>query len=194
MPLSLAWHSRDDAGRRKTPPLRRFPRATSGATAVEFALIAPVFLGLLFGILEVALTFWSTQVLETAVANAARQIYTGSFQQGSTTMSQADALVKFKDSVCANVTAVFNCRSLVKVDVRRISSYASAGASIQYPVTNGAFDPSKFGYDPPGANEICVVRAAMEYPVYVNLFGYSTGLRSGNRLIIASSAFKTEPF
>ena len=194
MPLSLAWHSQEDAKPRRTPLLRRFRRADSGALAVEFALIAPFFLGLLFGILEVALTFWSTQVLETAVANAARQIYTGSFQQGSTTLTQAAALAKFKDSVCANVTAVFNCRALVRVDVKRVGSYGTSSASIRYPVTNGVFDTSQFGYDPPQRNEICVVRAAMEYPVYVNLFGYSTGLRSGNRLIIASSAFKTEPF
>jgi hypothetical protein len=39
-----------------------------------------------------------------------------------------------------------------------------------------------------------VVRASMEYPVYVNLIGYSTGLASGKRLIMASATFRTEPF
>ena len=193
MPLSLARRSRDDATRRKTPLLRRFRRAEKGATAVEFGLIAPFFLGLLFGILEVALTFWSTQVLETAVANAARQIYTGTFQ-GAASTDPVVELARFKTLVCANVTAVFDCNSKVKVDVRRIDQFSSAAVVIEPPVTNGVFDPSKFTYDPPKRNEICVVRAAMEYSVYVNLFGYSTGLRNGNRLIMASSAFKTEPF
>ena len=193
MSPSPAWRSRDAAKPRKAPLLGRFRRAQSGALAVEFALIAPFFLGLLFGILEVALTFWSTQVLETAVANAARQIYTGTFQRaGSTT--PATELERFQKLVCDNVTAVFDCKNMVKVDVRRIDQFSRANVDIEPPITDGAFDPSKFKYDPPQRNEICVVRAAMEYPVYVNLFGYSTGLRNGNRLIMASSAFKTEPF
>jgi Flp pilus assembly protein TadG len=177
---------------RQRSPIRRFRRARSGATAVEFGLIAPFFFGLLFGIMEVALTFWSTQVLETAVANAARQVYTGSFQQGSTTLTQQDALKKFKDLVCGNVTAVFNCQKLVHVDVQKFNTYSTTAMGM--PVNNGKFDASSFGYNPPGANEICVVRAAMEYPVYVNLFGYKTGLSSGNRLIIASATFRTEPY
>jgi Flp pilus assembly protein TadG len=193
MPLSLSRRSRDDVTRRKAPLLRRFRRADKGATAVEFGLIAPFFLGLLFGILEVALTFWSTQVLETAVANAARQIYTGTFQ-GAASTDPAVELARFQTMVCANVTAVFDCKNKVKVDVRRIDQFSSASGAIEPPVTNGVFDTSKFKYDPPKRNEICVVRAAMEYPVYVNLFGYSTGLKNGNRLIMASSAFKTEPF
>lgn len=190
MPLSLPRRSRAETG--KGGVLARFRRADKGVLAVEFALIAPFFFGLLFGILEVALTFWSTQVLETAVANAARQVYTGSFQQGSSSLNQTQALAKFKNLVCANVTAVFDCQRLIYVDVRKFSTYS--GSTVSPPVSNGVFDTSGFGYNPPGANEICVVRAAMEYPVYVNLFGYSTGLRNGNRLVMASSAFRTEPY
>ena len=133
---------------------------------MEFGLIAPFFFGLLFGIVEVALTFWSTQVLETAVANAAREIYTGSFQQGATSLTQADALAKFKTSVCNNIKAVFNCNALVKVDVQKYTSFS--GTTITPPVKNGVFDTSTFGYN--------------------------TGLKSGNRLIMASSTFRTEPY
>lgn len=192
MPVRLPPRSRAEGLPARRGLFASFRRADSGALAVEFALISPFFFGLLFGILEIALTFWSTQVLETAVANAARQIYTGTFQQGSTTLNQTQALAKFKDLVCASVTAVFNCQQRVRVDVRKFSTYG--GTTLPPPVTAGVFDTSSFGYNPPGSNEICVVRAAMEYPVYVNLFGYATGLRSGNRLVMASSAFRTEPY
>ena len=57
MPLSLVRRSRNV--KPKSRLLQRFRRADTGALAVEFGLIAPFFLGLLFGILEVALTFWS---------------------------------------------------------------------------------------------------------------------------------------
>lgn len=180
---------------RRRSAFRRFRRATDGALAVEFGLIAPLFLGLIFGILEVALTFWSTQILETAVSNAARSIYTGSFQTGTanvTPLDQQKALAKFKDSVCANVAGVFDCKKRVSVDVQRYTNFS--GTTITPPVKNGVYDTSSYGYNPPGPNEICVVRASLEYPVFVNMFGYSTGLRSGNRLIMASSTFRTEPF
>ncbi|UXT20447.1 pilus assembly protein [Agrobacterium tumefaciens] len=51
-----------------------FPHLTherSGATAVEFALVAPVFLLMLFGMIEFARLFWTTHALhETAIATA----------------------------------------------------------------------------------------------------------------------------
>lgn len=183
---------------RRLALLRRFRGEEGGALAVEFGLIAPIFLGLLFGLIEIALMFWSTQVLETAVGNAARQIYTGTFQQTSgndpsqTGYNSATALSNFKTAVCANVTALFNCNNLVSVDVRRVSG--GTWSAPPAPITNGVYDTSSFGYNPPADGEICVVRAAMEYPVYVNLLGYATGLRNGKRLIMASAAFKTEPY
>ena len=51
--------------------IRRFIRERSGASAVEFALVAPVFLLLLFGMIEFARLFWATHALhETAIATA----------------------------------------------------------------------------------------------------------------------------
>jgi len=46
-------------------------RERSGASAVEFALVAPVFLLMLFGMIEFARLFWTTHALhETAIATA----------------------------------------------------------------------------------------------------------------------------
>lgn len=45
---------------------------TRGATAIEFALLAPVFLMLLFGIIEVGRLMWVKQVLTETAFNAAR--------------------------------------------------------------------------------------------------------------------------
>ena len=56
--------------------LRRFRRDQRGVTAVEFGMVATPFFALLFAIIETALVFWTTQVLETAVTNASRRVYT----------------------------------------------------------------------------------------------------------------------
>jgi Flp pilus assembly protein TadG len=56
--------------------LRRFRRNRSGSAAVEFALVAPMFFALIFAIIETGMVFFAGQVLETAVQDGGRLIYT----------------------------------------------------------------------------------------------------------------------
>lgn len=51
---------------------RAFASDRAGATAIEFALLAPVFLVLLFGIIEIGRLIWVKQVLTEAAYSAAR--------------------------------------------------------------------------------------------------------------------------
>jgi len=174
--------------------LRRFKRSQEGATAVEFGMLALPFLFLMFAILEIAMVFWSTQVLETAVANAGRQVYTGQFQGDPANANKTSAELgqKFKDALCANVTALFNCAQAVSVDIRNFSSYS--GATPPSATTNGAYDTASFGYQNVGPNQIALVTAAMEYTTVVKMLSGTTGLSNGNRLIMATTTFRTEPY
>ncbi|NTH16758.1 pilus assembly protein [Agrobacterium rhizogenes] len=52
-------------------PIRKLWHARAGASAVEFALVMPVFLLMLFGIIEFGRLFWTSHALhETAIATA----------------------------------------------------------------------------------------------------------------------------
>lgn len=179
--------------RRRSRLLSRFVKNRDGATAIEFGIVALPFFALLFAIIETALIFWSTQVLETAVADASRKIYTGQFQSTiDNTMTPQEITDKFRDDVCERVVALFNCRDLVKVDIRL---HSFPGANLPLPVTDGNFDASNFNYEPSGPSDIVVVRAAMAYPVVVSLMNPAlTNLNGGKRLIMASAAFRNEPF
>jgi len=181
--------------RRRGRLLSRFIKNREGATAVEFAIVALPFFALLFAIIETALVFWSTQVLETAVADASRKIYTGQFQSETAGMMDPEEIAeKFRDDVCERVVALFNCRSMVKVDIQRFPS-GFPGTGLPPPITDGNFDTSGFNYAPSGPSEIVVVRAAMAYPVVVSLMNPSfASLNDGKRLIMASAAFRNEPF
>src|SRR4030095_13596148 len=95
--------------------LRRFQRDRSGASAVEFALVAPLMLIGIFAILELTLMFVAAQVLQTGTQIATRQIMTG--QVKSTTMSKE----QFKAIVCANVNVLLNCTNLY-VDAQAYSN------------------------------------------------------------------------
>jgi len=66
-------------------------RAQSGSAAIEFALIAPVLLILIMGVLEVGLMFFSQFLLKNATIAAAREIRTGNV----TTLTSASALASY---------------------------------------------------------------------------------------------------
>src|SRR5580698_11501526 len=90
--------------------LRRFRRNRGGSAAVEFALVAPVFFALLFAIIETAIMFFASQVLETITQDSARMILTGQAQIASYTQAQ------FQTYVCSQIPALFTCGN-VYVDV-----------------------------------------------------------------------------
>ena len=60
--------------------LSRFRRDRQGSAAIEFAFVGIPFLMMMFAIVETALMFFATQVLETATADSARLIMTGQAQ------------------------------------------------------------------------------------------------------------------
>jgi Flp pilus assembly protein TadG len=165
--------------------LRRFARQQEGAAAVEFALVAAPFLALIFAILETALVFFSGQALETAVADASRLIMTGQAQtQG---MSQTG----FKSAVCARIYGLFDCQNGVYVDVKTFSSFASV--AMPTPIDGQGNFQNSFNYNPGGPGDIVVVRLFYQWPVYVSLLGLNN-LSGGKRLMVATAAFRNEPY
>src|SRR5262250_260112 len=96
--------------------LRRFRRSRRGSAALEFALVAPVFFVLLFGIIETGIMFFASQVLETITQNSARRIMTGQVQ------SAAYDAAHFKSNVvCPQIPAIFSCANIY-IDVKSYPS------------------------------------------------------------------------
>jgi Flp pilus assembly protein TadG len=169
------------------PLLRRFVRHDKGATAIEFSLVALPFLALLFAIIETAMVFFAGQVLETAAANASRLILTG---QATTQGMSAE---KFKNAVCTQLPALFDCAGGVYVDVKTYTSFADIENAS--PVKDGKLDTSSMSYKPGGPSEIVVMKLYYEWPIYVSLLNTGvTNLSGGKRLLVATSAFRNEPF
>lgn len=164
---------------------RRFGRSRRGSVAVEFALIAPIFFGLLFAILETGVMFFAGQYLETITQESARMIMTGQAQTGSYTQAQ------FKTYVCNQVVALFSCGSIY-VDVQSYSSFQSV--SINSQISSGSF-VNTMQYNPGGPGDIVVVRLFYQWPQIVTGLGYNvTNLNGNYRLLSATAAFKNEPY
>jgi Flp pilus assembly protein TadG len=166
-----------------------FARCEEGATAIEFGFVALPFLALTFAILQTALIFFAGQELEAAAANAARLVMTGQAQTAG--YSQSD----FKNAICTELSSLslFNCSSGVFVNVQSYPSFAQV--SPVQPITNNQLDSSKLTYSPGGPGDIVLVSLYYSWPVYVSLLGDNLGnLGSSQRLLVATAAFRNEPY
>jgi Flp pilus assembly protein TadG len=171
----------------------RFKRSDDGSAAVEFALISIPFCALLFAIIETALVFWCGQVLETAVANASRKIFTGELATAFAAVPAAQQPQQFKDRICAEVPGLFDCKGLVRVDVFSFKDFSSAPAMAS-PVKSGEISNDPPAFNPGGSGEIVVVRAAMGYKLFTSFLSGSANLNSNKRLIMATASFRNEPY
>jgi Flp pilus assembly protein TadG len=167
--------------------LRRFRRNRRGSAAVEFALIAPMFIALLFAILETAFMFYASQVLETVTQDAARMIMTGQAQNAAFTQAQ------FKDNVCSRVVGLFDCTNGIYVDVQSYSQFGTVSVADPIDASKTFVPPNK--YSPGGPGDIVVVRLFYQWPMLVTSLGYNIANLSGSkRLLTATAAFQNEPF
>jgi Flp pilus assembly protein TadG len=173
--------------------VRRLTRRDDGSAAVEFGLVIVPFLGLLFAILEVGLVFFAGQVLETAVADSSRLIFTG---QAEAANYNADT---FKTQVCNRLLALFTC-SNIKVDVRTAAAFDINDLRrplVDDPAHPGEkkVDTSNFGYQASGPGQIVVVRVIYEWPTFVRGLGLNMAdLSNGKRLLMSAAAFRNEPY
>jgi Flp pilus assembly protein TadG len=168
-------------GKRRRNRFGAFIGDSKGATAVEFALIAAPFLALIAALMQTFLLFFAQSVLENAVRQSARQILTGQVQSQDASLSQAQAVAGFHQTVCNNSAVLFTCTG-VMVDVQVASAWSSAYAG-----------PPTLTYDSNGS-DIVVVRVMYLWPVFFGPIAFNMANQAnGTRLIMASAAFQNEP-
>jgi len=166
--------------------ISHFVRATRGATAVEFGLVAVPLIALLVAILQVGVVLVAQQVLQTATSKAARLIMTGQVQGQNMTSAQ------FQQQLCAQATSLFSC-SGIYVNVQTFSSFTSA--TLANPVQNGKFNGSAMQWSPGGPGDIVVAQAFYQWPVVLAPLGFNLANLSGNQLLlVGTSAFRNEPY
>jgi len=185
---------------RSSTPLElqtRLGQDESGATAIEFAMVALPFFLLVFALLEISLRFFAGQVLETAVADAARMIRTGQAQ------AQGFDLVTFRGEICNGVSSLMTCDpdgngdGGFRIDVRTYADFSSVDLSNPIAGAPGAevLDESSFAFNIGSGGEIVLVRVFYEWPSFVSFNGIRFGnLGNGNHLLAATAAFRNEPF
>lgn len=156
----------------------------SGVTAVETALIMPLFLLLCFGIIEVSMLHLAASNIEGQVAVAARQIRTGNIQKSG------DPLGEFNRLLCGEVTFI-DCADLI-VDVRNFPSF---GVVVFDEYFDDEGNPTDNEFNPGGAGETVLVRVAYRWKILTPFLAPYLGDGSGDaKLLHAAAVFRSEPY
>lgn len=162
-------------------------KSREGATAVEFALIAIPFFGLLLAIFEVAIILTISALLESAVLNSGRLIRTG---QLPVTATPED----FKKEICGRM-AFFEsaCLNRIEIDVQPVASFSNPG--ISDPVVNGEFKPENLKFNIGTGRSFMLMRVWYKQPLISPFLSHAMiRLGNGDTILHAATAFRNEPF
>lgn len=165
--------------------LSRFAADRTGATAVEFALIAFPFFTLLFAIIQTSLVMFGGQAIQAMTSAGARKIMTGEMKNQS--------YDQFKTAMCSagGLATMFDCNKLM-VQVKSFTDFNDASA-------NMVVNDKCFKLSPPPTSGDCwqnttgrqvvIVRVAYDWPFALNLDDLDHKTR-----ITGVAAFRNEPF
>jgi len=167
---------------------RRLMREPSGATAVEFGLIAVPFFFLMMATIETAMVFWAGQIMESGVSQTGRLIRTGQVQ------AQGVDQEGFRTILCGELGTMFDCDGRLQIDVQRVERFDDADLD-RPPVDEDGNFTGGFNYDPGTGGQTVIVRAFYRWPMMFNILGLDAGDIGGRqRLLVATTAFRNEPF
>ncbi len=166
-----------------------FPHAERGATAVEFAIIAPLFIGLLLSVLQTGIFFFAQEYLQAAAMQGGRLFMTGQAQTSGMTES------KFVSTICPEISALLNCNQLM-VDVQNYTSFSGSNTTVptltydsQGNVTN------TWSYNPGAPGAVVVVRLMYRWPLLGGPLALALpNLTNGTSLLMGVTAFRVEPY
>lgn len=159
-------------------------RDQRGSAVIEFALVAPPFLLLLAGILEISVMFFASSVIEGATKEAARQIRTGQIQES------ADPLTTFQTELCAALYNVIDCGEVL-FHVQTFSSFQSVSMPLEVDEDGEIVNTS---FVPGGSGAVTVVRAMYRWEFVTPLISEVIPAGLGGHLIVSTVAFQNEPY
>jgi Flp pilus assembly protein TadG len=165
----------------------------SGAAAVEFALIAPIFLALIFSIFEAGYFFFVSSAVDQACARAARLIRTGQAQSETTPITKA----AFFNEICEVVQHFGDCNERLTVDVARFADFDELAADLSAPTCQDADDASvdAIPYAIGAQREIVRVRICYLHKTISPGLGLDLAQApDGSRKLISVAIFRNEPF
>jgi Flp pilus assembly protein TadG len=173
--------------RRRARDIAWFCVARHGATAVEFALIAPIFLGVLIALFQTSVFLFAQMTLQTAAVQAGRYFMTGQAQNGAWTATT------IQNKICPQIQALFTCANVIVV-AQNYTSFAAANTSAPQ-LYNSGQPVTTFAFDPGTPGEVMVVQLVYQWSVVSGPLGFVlSNLPNNAAEIMGVTAIRVEPY
>jgi len=178
--------------------------ANKGSVALEFAMVAPVFLLILMATVESGVMFFAQTTLQNAVNDAARLVKTGQttcFSTDSTGKCLGITADQFRKQVCDQVVILLHaCKkdpsgnSDLQFDVKAYGT-GFGGVSNSSPLGADGDLPNLTDFDTGTACDVVLVRAFYRWPIVTpGLSFLLANMRGTNHLLATAAAFRSEPY
>jgi Flp pilus assembly protein TadG len=172
---------------------RRFAKSERGVTAIEFAIVIPPFLLIMFVMVESGFMLFTEYVLQTSVQKAARQIKTGQAQSAGLTAAT------FKTEVCKLAGIIIDC-SKITVYARPENTFATLKSNLPSFMNVGASyggapaNPTNYGCGAPlqAAGVIATYDWKFSVPFFMSPLGNIDN--NNTRRLLGVAVFRNEPF
>jgi Flp pilus assembly protein TadG len=181
-----------NAGRRAAAA---FATRQDGGPATEFALVAPIFIVVVYATVQCAIIYICNAYLETAAEEAARTVLTNkaitTTTSGSTTTTSPMTAAQFQAAVCADMPALFNCAS-VMVGLQQATSMTSI-STVQPSFNSNGTLANSLPYQMPTSGQIGVLQVLYQWPVLGLPLGWNfANMGNGTYLMMSTQVFKVE--
>lgn len=167
------------------PTFAKFLKNRKGATAIEFAIVAPIFFMMIFIAGEFAIFLYKKNHLKHSMYVAARVLQTGEIQNSS------DPKLDFQREICAVAKSSFDCTK-VYFDVRTFDEIKQ----VQFPKVNVDQDlvPTNFTFKPGGPSKVTAMRLAAQFDFVTPYMDDFFGLDGKPMLVVGHSIARNEPY
>jgi Flp pilus assembly protein TadG len=167
----------------------RFGVARRGVTAVEFAMVAPLLIGLLVAIFQVTFFLFAQMNLQNAAVSVGRLIMTGQVQNAGT--SQANFLT---NDVCPLLGPMFICTK-VYANVQSYTDFSGASTAEPTLTFNNGSVSNTWAYNLGTPGQVMVVQLIYQWPIISGpLHAVLPNLGNGNAEMMGITAFRIEPY
>ncbi len=169
--------------------LTRFRRGEAGSATVEFAIVVPLVLMMLFSSIDYGVSMLRQVFLDRAVDMAAREVRLGQLTGGFNA---------FRDRICARTFLLSNCQGTIAIEMRPVNTATWAGLTGPAQCVNREEQIAPMLEFNPGSSmqELMLIRVCVAADPFISLTGMVMGmseLPTGGYAIVARTAWVNEP-
>lgn len=167
---------------------QNFWRNPAGAAALEFAMVAPILIGLILGTIELGWVMTQNMMLDRALDMTVREVRVG--------LLQNPTLERVRSKVCERAVVLTDCEESLALEFLPITTKADYPTDNTRCMTRGSNPKPVLRFSTGGRDQLVFVRACFIVEPLTPMLGGLLSLPTddqGVHRIVAKSGFMSEP-